>query len=359
MPDAEIVITPTGPTIIKTPSPLLTQQQVQQQQPFHEKLEQAQLQSQYQQQQPFHKKLEQPQQQSQYQLQQQQQQQQQQQEHEQLQKMPDSRPPPLPASVQVSVVSAQISIDNNNQETEEELIPVFSMANAKPDQDHHDYEDVVDVVTNDNSNSNMRESSSASMDSGEIPVMTGVLKLKVDEDLPVKKIKAKDAKTFQGQNFPIERSEVRAEVGDHQIAHADIEQSHQDFIEQSSLNFEVGHNQPLESIPRDIADETHDMVHETVPNEDNKDYEVIEFKNKVNDANDDGKDQMLPTTLLEVPDLVRDQDNHSSNSNKSPDSLNSIDLARRDILEGIREMDSTIQNLRNGMIKVYEDICIK
>ena len=57
----------------------------------------------------------------------------------------------------------------------------------------------------------------------------------------------------------------------------------------------------------------------------------------------------LPSTLLTVP---------KTDSSKES-SVNSIEAKGKELLDDIRQMDSTIQNLKIGMIKVYEDVYAK
>ena len=185
---------------------------------------------------------------------------------------PTSRPPPLPASAHarhVSVISAtQVLLPE--KELLKPTTPVFSLADAKPDVttgsspvNNHDYEDVEPLIVKEEEDLDEED------EEEDVPVTTAVLRLRVDND--VKKVKARDVKTFNrdrtvgGKKDP-DYDEVEP-VGD------------------SSQSKEEEEEEKKKKDP---------------------DYEVVEFK-----TDESLKASPSPKALLEVPDLVKQ-------SSKSP-----------------------------------------
>ncbi len=291
---------------------------------------------------------------------------------------PTGRPPPLPNDIQakVSILSAQSfsavaatpvqvpdvpQADVSPPQALSPQVPVFSLADATPDQAHHhgpggkpvegehEYEDVQFGPIRRKSLPDKSEEEEAEEE--EMPVTTGVLRLRVDNDLPVKKVKAQDVRTFATASAaptpspqplpppspPQSPPELPPKVKK-DPDYDDVEQP----LEDTSPSGQVTHPDPRPKDP---------------------DYEEVDF------GQQRGPDEStsLPQ-LLEVPDLVKQSSRspdsssaavrHSSGTGTvaSDASTNSMEAARKDILEGIRKMDSTIQSLRVGMIKVYEDI---
>ncbi|XP_059093166.1 uncharacterized protein LOC131888343 isoform X2 [Tigriopus californicus] len=97
-----------------------------------------------------------------------------------------------------------------------------------------------------------------------------------------------------------------------------------------------------------------------------------EYEDIDNHDDDDDPQPMNGPREVEVGKLTPDEQDRASsnNSNLNPDymggeregsvrsgtSSNSITKTRKELLAGIREMDQTIQNLKIGIVKIYEDV---
>ena len=284
------------------------------------------------------------------------------------------------AVLKIDVAEAKVDLVKNEYDLEESELPLFVAEKNKKERESS-YDDVevpvkeemtpnVDdadikvtetkVSLEDEARHKMKENILFADDTIEVPKVNEEEQKNVEHENPSKKNRES---SYDDVELPKESEEIH---GDEKVQNDDTTDEF-DKLEES--NFSVKEAQMSENIL--FAKDPHEDVElqqlqeekdeeqqqengEVVnrPKEKESSYDEVDVKNDEEKVNSD-------SDYEDVANNRNDTLKPPSPSSKGSSSSNSITTTRNQILDGIREMDSTIECLKIGMIKVYEDVYAK
>lgn len=126
----------------------------------------------------------------------------------------------------------------------------------------------------------------------------------------------------------------------------------EEVVTKATLNINVSNETPEAGITLNCQNETTTALDWKLRKDSSSGTEYEEVEQNEVEPNIINEEQKEDANEPPVPDDVTEND-------EGKEEEDSISVTRNDILEGIKQLDSTIENLKIGMIKVYEDVYAK